>query len=96
MNALPPDLSPLVSKSFRETVLKLIPSLSFLSALYGVLFEKDEEAAFSNYRQVSRTKLFPCCVSLSPSRAIRLLHFVLLFLSLSADWSCLSCMQYLV
>ena len=26
MNALPPDLSPLVSNSFRQTVLKLIPS----------------------------------------------------------------------
>ena len=33
---------------------------------------------------------------LCASRAIRLLHFVLLFMSLSADSSCLSCMQYLV
>ena len=36
---------------------KLTP---LLSALYGVLFEKEEEAAFSNYRQVCFSHALTC------------------------------------
>ena len=38
----------LKEKSFKNCIRRAF--LFFLTALYGVLFEKDEEAAFSNYR----------------------------------------------